>query len=316
MAAFEDFVAKHGKTYESEEEKAVRYNVFKENRVFIQHSNQDGKVTYALNRFADLTHAEFKNIYVGGYRPDLSTTWGVKIGTHVYSGAELPAEVDWTTKDAVTPVKNQGQCGSCWAFSTTGSLEGAYAIATGTLVSVSEQQLVDCAQSFGEQGCSGGLMDNAFRYAELNDMCTEESYPYTAADGQCNTKGCTIAIDKQYVTGFKDVDHTMEAMMEAVAKGPVSIAIEADQGAFQFYSGGVLSQECGTQLDHGVLCVGYGELNGKKYWKVKNSWGASWGSDGYILLERGNSPDGAMGECGLLTQPSYPIIKASEEMLI
>jgi len=316
MAAFEDFVAKHSKTYESEQEKAIRYNVFKENRVYINHSNQDGDVSYALNEFADLTHAEFKAMYVGGYRPDLTNVYGASLGTHVYSGAELPSEVDWTTKGAVTPVKNQGQCGSCWSFSTTGSLEGAFEIATGKLVSVSEQQLVDCAKSFGEQGCSGGLMDNAFKYAEQADMCTEESYPYTAADGTCHASGCTVAIKKGQVTGFKDVAHDEQSLMEAIAMGPVSIAIEADQQAFQFYSGGVLSQPCGTQLDHGVLAVGYGELEGKKYWKVKNSWGGSWGSAGYILLERENSPDGASGECGILSDPSYPIIAKSADMLI
>jgi len=210
----------------------------------------------------------------------------------------------------VTPVKNQQQCGSCWAFSTTGSLEGAWQIASGKLVSLSEQQLVDCSKAEGNMGCGGGLMDNGFKYLEENAACTEESYPYLAKNGQCTASSCTVGVPKGSVTGFKDVETDDEqALMEAVSKGPVSIAIEADHQAFQFYSGGVLKKACGTRLDHGVLVVGYGESNGVKFWKVKNSWGESWGEQGYIELERENSPDGKAGECGLLSQPSYPVVK-------
>jgi len=170
-------------------------------------------------------------------------------------------------------VKNQGQCGSCWSFSATGSLEGAWQIATGSLVSVSEQQLVDCSKPEGDQGCSGGLMDNAFKYMEQAGMCTEESYPYLAkAQRKCKAKKCKVGIPKGSVVGYKDVDpDDEEAMMEAVAKGPVSIAIEADKTVFQLYKKGVLTQTCGENLDHGVLVVGYGEMDGQKYWKVKNS---------------------------------------------
>merc|ERR1719375_2622967 len=153
-------------------------------------------------------------------------------------------------------------------------------------------------------------MDYGFAFAEKHAFCTEESYPYKAANGQCNATKCSVAIPAGSVTGFKDVAHDDEqALMEALSKGPVSIAIEADHQAFQFYSGGVLKKACGTQLDHGVLLVGYGEANGVKFWKVKNSWGASWGQEGYIELERENSPDGKAGECGLLSQPSYPVVK-------
>merc|ERR1719169_386920 len=228
-----------------------------------------------------------------GVRPKLEAQWGglAYLGRHEYSGAELPSSVDWSTKGAVTPIKNQGQCGSCWSFSATGSLEGAWEIATGKLVSISEQQLVDCSKAEGNQGCQGGLMDDAFKYMEQNGMCTEGSYPYTAKNGQCHASGCTIGVPKGSVTGYKDVSHDDEnALMEAVSKGPVSIAIEADKSVFQLYKTGVLSSaQCGDQLDHGVLAVGYGELNGQKYWKVKNSWGASWGMEGYVLLARGES---------------------------
>merc|ERR1719238_262165 len=163
----------------------------------------------------------------------------------------------------------------------------------------------------GNMGCGGGLMDNGFKYVKQNTLCTEESYPYLAKNGQCKASSCTAGIPQGGITGYQDVHPDDEqALMEAVSKGPVSIAIEADHQAFQFYKGGVLKKACGTQLDHGVLLVGYGEADGVKFWKVKNSWGGSWGEQGYIELERENSPDGKAGECGLLSQPSYPVVKS------
>merc|ERR1711972_1051668 len=224
------------------------------------------------------------------------------------SGKTLADSVDWTTKGAVTPVKNQGQCGSCWSFSTTGALEGAWEIATGKLVSLSEQQFVDCDKV--DSGCSGGLMDNAFQYAEKNAICTEESYSYTGRGGTCKASSCTVGIPNGGVTGFKDVaKDDMQALMEAVEKQPVSIAIEADKAAFQSYRSGILSSSCGANLDHGVLLVGYGSEGGKDYWKVKNSWGTSYGENGYVRLLRGK---GGAGECGLLSgPPSYPVVSGS-----
>merc|ERR1712087_753979 len=235
------------------------------------------------------------------------------VGRHNYSGAALADSVDWTTKGAVTPVKNQGQCGSCWSFSTTGSLEGAWEIATGNLVSFSEQQFVDCDKV--DQGCNGGLMDNAFKYAERNALCTEDSYSYKGRGGTCQATSCTVGIPKGGVTGYKDVaKDDMNALMEAVAQQPVSIAIEAGLPTFQLYKSGVLGGICGTNLDHGVLAVGYGTDGGKDYWKVKNSWGTSFGEDGYIRLLRGKK---GAGECGLLSgPPSYPVVKASEEVVV
>merc|ERR1711953_1529031 len=166
--------------------------------------------------------------------------------------------------------KNQGQCGSCWAFSTTGGTEGQWAIATGNLQSLSEQQLVDCSKA--NSGCNGGLMDSAF------------SYPYTARDGSCKSS-FTTAIPQGDVTGYTDV-RSESGLLDAVATvGPISVAIEADQSFFQYYSSGVLTGSCGTNLDHGVLAVGYGSESGTDYWKVKNSWGASWGMNGYGIAD-------------------------------
>jgi hypothetical protein len=319
VAAFEKFIKEHDKVFD-EVERAARYATFKANRAWVHMQNlAGGKAWFGLNQFADLTREEFKKFYLSGYNPTSAERWGSlpHLGTHKYSGADVPASVDWTEKGAVTPVKNQGQCGSCWAFSTTGSTEGRYFVATGKLVSLSEQQLVDCSKKEGNLGCSGGLMDHGFAYLEKAGSCTEESYPYKAVGGKCEEKTCTKAIEKSEVTGFKDVQSDDEdALKEAVSQGPVSIAIEADHQAFQFYKGGVLTKACGTQLDHGVLVVGYGTSDGTDYWKVKNSWGPVWGSSGYISLERGKSPDGSKGECGLLQQPSYPVITKAEEIIV
>jgi C1A family cysteine protease len=221
--------------------------------------------------------------------------------------ASLPTSVDWTKKGAVTPVKNQGQCGSCWAFSATGAVEGAHAIKTGKLISVSDQQLVDCSGSYGNQGCNGGLMDSAFKYIIQNGgVCAEADYPYTASDDSCKSSQCKSVAS---IDGFYDVPvNNEDALQAAVAKQPVAVAIQADQTCFQFYSSGVLTCTCGSQLNHGVLAVGYGNEGGLDFWNVKNSWGNTWGLNGYIKLERGANT-GRSGKCGIQAAASYPTMK-------
>jgi C1A family cysteine protease len=237
-------------------------------------------------------------------------------GARLYLGDIVAADsVDWVKAGAVTPVKNQGQCGSCWSFSTTGALEGAYFIRYGKLVSFSEQQLVSCdnRQNGGkDMGCNGGLMDNAFSWIEKNGgLCTEADYPYTSGTtksaGTCETS-CTN-VENSQVHSFADVPaKSDDNMMDTLNIQPVSIAIQADQKDFQLYKSGVYTGVCGTQLDHGVLAVGYGTMNGEDYYLVKNSWGTTWGDKGYIYLGRGKQFNNGSGQCGMLLQASYPVV--------
>ena len=299
---FSNFMNRFNKTYLNFEELRHRYEIFKTNfQNILRHNLNNDTFSMSVNRFADLTPEEFKETKVGQLFQPLGRT---SCGKYVFSGDIVSSSIDWRQKGAVTPVKDQGQCGSCWSFSATGAMEGAWAIATGKLVSLSEQQLVDCSKRYGNLGCNGGLMDSAFQYAIDNGMCGESAYPYTASGGTCES--CQPLVK---ITGCSDVEPNNQlSLKESVFGGPVSIAIEADTRVFQFYSGGIItSDSCGTNLDHGVLIVGYGEENGQKYWLVKNSWGSSWGEAGYVRIARTESTND-VGICGVAAQPSFPVV--------
>ncbi|CAN6547517.1 unnamed protein product [Malus baccata var. baccata] len=287
---YEQWMARYGRVYTGINEKEKRFNIFKENVAFIESSNKDAYKLYKLsvNQFAGLTNEEFKASRNGfmGHECSAKTT------SFKYENVTTPPTVDWRKKGAVTPIKDQGQCGCCWAFSAVAAMEGITKLTTGKLISLSEQELVDCDTSGVDQGCQGGLMDDAFQFINQNHgLSTEANYPYTGVDGTCNTKKEANRAAK--ITGHEDVPANREdALMKAV------------RFRLQFYSSGVFTGTCGTSLDHGVTAVGYGVSDdGTKYWLVKNSWGTEWG-EGYIRMQRGI--EAKEGLCGIAMEASYP----------
>jgi len=296
---FSDWAAHFGKTYNGDEQ-ASRQAIYEANLAVIKDVNsQNLSYWLGVNALSDLTADERKAML--GYQ---ARDWGApSLGEHRYNGEALADSIDWRQKGAVTPVKNQGQCGSCWAFSTVAGIEGAWQIHNGQLVSLSEQQLVDCDKQ--DNGCKGGLMEQGFTYAQGAAMCTESSYSYTGSDGSCRASSCTTGVPRGGVTGYTKVSGGESGLMSALQRNPVSVAIEADQSAFSQYRGGVLTSGCGQQLDHGVTVVGYGTDGGNAYWLIKNSWGTSFGENGYIRVGRSGN------QCGVTNDASYPTVSGS-----
>ena len=314
---FDEFLIQYGKEY-TPEEYDMRKEIFEENVRKVNEINAQGNTyTLEINEFADLSRDEFRSSHFGMKHAVVRDFLGAEqkpasyLGRHVYSGAPVPESVDWDHLGAVTKVKDQGQCGSCYAFSATGALEGRIEIVTGKLLSLSEQQIVDCSAENGNQGCEGGLMDFVFQYVSDNGICSEEDYGYLAEKHDACSACNSPIVPAHEVTGYMDVHpKDVMALMEALAEGPVSVAIEADETIFQFYKGGVLTGKCGSNLDHGVLAVGYGkDASGQEFWKVKNSWGEKWGDHGYIYLSKSEK---GPGECGILLQASYPLVTKPE----
>jgi len=296
---FESFVTQYNKSYLSTEEKAYRLKTFKHNLANIEYYNSlDTGAQYGVTEFADMSQEEFAQKMLTLHHDHSHGNFPVAAPVTTAP----PASVDWVAKGAVTPVKNQGQCGSCWAFSTTGSVEGQWFLKKGTLPNLSEQNLVDC-DTKEDQGCSGGLPSNAYQYIISNGgIDTEASYPYKAADGTCHYSKANIGAQISNWTAIS-TDETQIAAYLA-ANGPLSIGINA--GWMQLYTGGVSDPLfCNpTKLDHGVLITGYGvdASSGKPYWTIKNSWGPAWGEKGYYRIVRGK------GKCGLNTMVTSALV--------
>jgi len=299
--SFNSWMSLHSKTYKSDSEYSYRLLIYKDNLEYVEnHNRQNLGFSLGMNMFADLSVEEYRQLYL---QPSWEASEIEQENVHEYDDRiELAATVDWRTKGAVTGVKNQGQCGSCWAFSTTGCVEGAYFIKNHKLVSSSEQQLVDCSKSYGNHGCSGGLMDNAFKYIiAVKGVDTEASYGYTGREGTCHFSPANVGAT---IASFRDVARGSESGLQSAVTGqPVSVAIDASQRSFQLYKSGVYYEpHCSSSsLDHGVLAVGYGS-DGGNYWIVKNSWGTGWGQGGYIQMSKDRQ-----NNCGIATQASYAI---------
>jgi C1A family cysteine protease len=295
---FIDFVSSQGRSFATKAEFEFRSNIFRQRLAEHEaHNSKNTTWTIGVNQLTDRTDEEIKTLL--GFKAMPTTPEDKTVSVEEIEAA---TPVDWRAKGAVTPVKNQGQCGSCWSFSTTGALEGAHAIKTGNLVSLSEQNLVDC--SWSNHGCKGGLMDLAFKYTESHKLETEAEYPYTAKTGLF---ACKYKKDLGVVgaTTYADVPKNSIPQFKAfLAKGPVAIAIEADRSVFNQYTGGIITgTACGTQLEHGVLAVGWGVENDTEYYIVKNSWSAQWGEKGYVRLGIEAGP----GVCGIHTSASQPV---------
>ncbi|XP_072375485.1 cathepsin L-like proteinase [Diabrotica undecimpunctata] len=297
------FKADHSKKYEHLREEQVRFQIFSDNLRKIEEHNkryESGEVSYflAVNQFADMTPEEFKVMLdsqiVHMPKPNITSRFVVD------SQSVVPESIDWREKGAVTPVRDQGDCGSSFAFTAAGSLEGQRYIKENKLEALSIQQLVDCSKDYDNLGCTGGYPLWAYNYIKDNGLCLDSDYEYEGKDGQC--KQCEPVVKN--IKGYQSIDQTEEALKEAVGTaGPVSVAICANFN-WQLYGGGIFDHSlCSSDvLNHTVLTVGYAEENGKEFWILKNSWGTSWGEDGYIRLVRGKA------QCGIDQLANYPLL--------
>jgi len=293
---------RYSKQYEDEATDAHRFSIFLSNYKRIVTWNAAGNTAVlALNKFADLTNEEFAALYTGAI-PEPQEKVLTSLETPEVK--DLPDSWDWRTQGAVNPIGDQQGCGACWAFSAVSAIEGLYKINTGKLVSFSVQQLVDCDTQ--DHGCAGGHPSVAFLYVAGNGLQTEATYPYTARTESCRYDQ-SLAI-KTGVTGsaFVYALNNSTQLKTAIVNQPVSVLVEGDQDVFQFYAGGVISNNCGPLLNHAVTAIGYGIFNGEDSFIVRNSWGTDWGLQGYAYISTTTQVNNGFGPCGILLQPQYP----------
>lgn len=309
---FQQWKERHGKVYGYEQEAEKRFENFRDNLKYIMEKNSKRNSwtehVVGLNKFADMSNEEFREVYMSKMNKKISERRREK-RKDVMEPCDAPSSLDWRKYAIVTRVKDQGQCGSCWSFSTTGAIEGVNALVTGDLISLSEQELVSCDST--NEGCDGGYMDSAFEWIISNGgIDTESDYPYTGLDGTCNiSKEKTKAVT---IDSYTDVAEEESALLCAVVKQPVSVAIHGSAMDFQLYTGGIYDGECSDNpddIDHAVLIVGYGSEGDDDYWIVKNSWGTSWGIEGYIYIKRNTNLK--YGVCAINAMASYPTKESS-----
>ncbi|UJR07000.1 hypothetical protein I4U23_011289 [Adineta vaga] len=294
------------KSYTSSEEH-LRRMIWRKNLELVEEHNHQadlGLHSYRLgmNQFADLTNKEFVNL-LKNFHNENNQKQGQKF--IINSNIEIPDTVDWRDRGAVVPVKNQGQCGSSWAFSAVGSIEGLYAIKTGERISFSEQQLVDCSTKYGNMGCQGGLMNQSFQYLkDAGGIQSDKTYPYNAKENTCTFNTSNVIVK---VCGYVELPSGNEtALQQATAFiGPIATSVDAGHTSFQLYKSGVYDEpQCRPDFpDHGIFVIGYGNESGKDYWLLKNSWTTDWGEKGYVKMVRNKN-----NQCAVATQPSYPIL--------
>lgn len=304
---FKQYVETYNKVYKSQSEYEQRQSIFCSNYEYIESHNSKNNVNFKMdiNEFADMTDMEFGLLYTNPVEQD-------PVDENEYTNNDdneevttLPDKYDWVDVGHVSPVKNQGQCGSCWSFSTTGVVESHYSIYKNESILLSEQELVDCSWMYGNLGCGGGLPTRAFRYVKRFGLSTETEYPYDAKNHLCKTVVHHYG-EKYRISGWKFIRPFNEtSLTEALYhKGPISVALDASSKEFRFYKSGVMDS-CGIQLNHAVLLVGYGNEDGKDFYKIKNSWGTTYGDKGYIRISRGKH---VMGTCGVASMPTYPLV--------
>ncbi|KAH9516806.1 hypothetical protein DERF_007525 [Dermatophagoides farinae] len=303
---FNDFNEKHGKNYTNKNKEVnFRRFIFLQNYRFIMaHNRKNLHYQLAVNHLADRTDEEMNRIR-GKIQVMNANKGGVPFDKSKYDVSSIPSQWDWRLIGAVTPVKDQAICGSCWSFGATGTIEGQYFVKTGRLLKLSQQQLVDCSWPEDNNGCDGGEDFQTYDYImKSGGIATEEDYGhYLGVDGKCHDKDVKKSVQ---IKGFYNITAgDVEAMKVALYyHGPVSIGVDASQKTFTFYSHGIYyDPKCSSKnLDHQVLAVGFGDINGEKYWLVKNSWSTYWGNDGYILISMKNN------DCGVLTDATFPWI--------
>lgn len=312
QSEFNNWIIDNNKHYNSLDEYTYRLDVFSENyRKIISHNTQmNVGYTKRMNKFGDLTQSEFRNKYIShGFRDVTNDNY---CSEYHFAGSNVSNTIDWrSVPRIVSPVKDQQQCGSCWAFSTVETYESFVALnQNGSVPQLSPQELVDCSTGYGNNGCNGGMMDGSFRYIiDKGGLCTEDEIKYRAVDDDCSVElsMCNTRYGGNIIKNCYNINSGEQlSMQEVVNRQPISIAIEADTDIFQFYSEGVITgEECGQNLDHAVGIVGYGTQDGIDYWIVRNSWGEGWGNNGYVYIQKDNS-NNSTGVCGIGMASTFP----------